>query len=64
MSETENKKEIDVLNKILELELAGVVRYHALLADGLRLQPHPHRLVVEGKRWTNRWLTPSRLASS
>lgn len=27
MNETENKSAIDILNKILELELAGVVRY-------------------------------------
>ena len=41
MSETENKKEIDVLNKILELELAGVVRYthYSLMVFGYNRIP-------------------------
>ena len=41
MSETENKKEIEVLNKILELELAGVVRYthYSLMVFGYNRIP-------------------------
>ena len=36
MNETEKQKAIEVLNKILELELAGVVRYthYALMVFG------------------------------
>ncbi len=36
------------LNKILELELAGVVRYTQLRVDDLRLQPDPHRFLDAG----------------
>ena len=33
---------LKILNRIMELELAGVVR-NTLRIDGVRLQPHPHR---------------------
>ena len=41
MNETENKNKIDVLNKILELELAGVVRYthYSLMVFGYNRIP-------------------------
>lgn len=41
MNETENKSAIDVLNKILELELAGVVRYthYSLMVFGYNRIP-------------------------
>ena len=41
MSETENKPVIDVLNRILELELAGVVRYthYSLMVFGYNRIP-------------------------
>jgi bacterioferritin len=41
MNETENKQAIDVLNKILELELAGLVRYthYSLMVFGYNRIP-------------------------
>jgi len=46
MPEMDRTKVVAVVNRLLEAELAGVVRYTPLLISGVRLRPNFHRLVL------------------
>ena len=56
MPDLDKEKAIATLNRILEQELAGVVRYTHYSLHGVRLRPHPDRLVAAARRRPSRSL--------